>query len=237
MGGPCQHLAEKVFGSTVAKPEKRNKSAKKKTNPWADHFTRKAQKEGFAARSIYKLQEIDSRHKIFGPGHKVLDLGCSPGSWLQFASKAVGPGGTVVGVDIKPVDVGLASNTTALLGDVFDPDAEWRKEIGTGFDIVLSDMAPKTSGIKSADALRSVALSEAALEVASSVLAPGGVFVCKVFMGEGFDAFVKQAKGCFLKTSLYKPQSTRSKSPEIYLIGRGFIKGCLDSATDSSSFE
>ncbi|MDI6795616.1 MAG: RlmE family RNA methyltransferase [Desulfatibacillaceae bacterium] len=221
----------------MAKPDKRNKSAKKGANPWADHFTRKAQKEGFAARSVYKLKEIESRYKIFCPGQRVLDLGCSPGSWLQFASKAVEPGGKVVGVDIKPVEVSLAVNAKALVGDVFDPEADWRNEIGSGFDLVLSDMAPKTSGIKSADALRSVALSEAALGVASGVLAPGGAFVCKVFMGEGFDDFVKQAKGCFSKTSLYKPQSTRSKSPEIYLIGRGFIKGSPDSVTDSSPLE
>lgn len=208
----------------MTKPEKRLRSAKKKANPWADHFTRKAQKEGFAARSVYKLKEIDSRHKIFRPGQRVLDMGCSPGSWLQFASKAVEPGGSVVGVDIKPAEVRLAGNAKALLGDVFDAGAGWRREIGGGFDVVLSDMAPNTTGNKSVDALRSVALSEAALDVAGNVLTAGGTFVCKVFMGEGFEDFVRQAKSCFEKSGLYRPQSTRSKSPEIYFVGRGFLK-------------
>lgn len=193
----------------------------KKKNPWADHLTHAAKKEGYAARSVYKLQEIDRRCKILRPGKKVLDLGCSPGSWLQFIAKAVGPGGRVTGLDLSPAGISATPNMRILNGDITDPEGAWRRELDAPFDAVVSDMAPNTSGIKTADALRSVALCESALVLADEVLAPGGDFVVKIFQGEGFDGFLAQVKDRFEKVRIVRPEAVRKASREVYIVGTG----------------
>ncbi|MEO0812888.1 MAG: RlmE family RNA methyltransferase, partial [Myxococcota bacterium] len=135
-----------------------------------DHYTLKAKREGRPARSAYKLQEIDEKHRLFRSGGSVLDLGCSPGSWMQYAADAVGPSGRVLGFDLKPVEISLPAHAQAHVGDAF----EIRDDMLHAFDVVLSDMAPATSGDKKTDALRSSVLVERTLDVADAHLKPGG---------------------------------------------------------------
>lgn len=192
-----------------------------KKNTWADHYTRKARKERYPARSVYKLKEIQQKTGLIRKGNRILDLGCAPGSWMLEAAELTGPGGRVVGIDLKPVTTRLPDHATAHVGDMLDMDDALRTAIGDGYDVVLSDMAPATTGIKSVDALRSFALSEAALAVALDVLEPGGGFICKIFQGSDFQAFIEQVKQAFSKSKIFKPQSSRKASKEIFVIGLG----------------
>lgn len=192
-----------------------------KKNRWQDHYSRKAQKEKFAARSVYKLAEIQQKHHLIRKGDRVLDLGCAPGSWLQYAAQQTAPGGEVVGVDLKPVTIRLPGTVQVVTGDIDALFQEGDKRLMTGFNVVLSDMAPATTGNKHADAARSFALCETALDVAASVLQPGGNFVCKIFQGEDFKPFCDKVKARFARMHIFKPQSSRKGSKEIFVIGRG----------------
>ncbi|MEJ2155354.1 MAG: RlmE family RNA methyltransferase [Desulfobacteraceae bacterium] len=188
-------------------------------NKWQDHYTRKAKKENYAARSVYKLAEIQKKHRLIKKGGRVLDLGCAPGSWLQFAAEKTGPKGEVVGVDLKPVTIKVPGHVTVVTGDI---DALFRDgdlPQGSGFSVVLSDMAPATTGNKHADAVRSFVLCETALAVAEKVLRPGGHFVCKIFQGEDFKSFCDSVRERFDKMQIFKPQSSRKGSKEIFIIG------------------
>jgi len=191
----------------------------KKKNTWQDHYTRQAKKEQYPARSVYKLQEIQQKFKLMRPGQRVLDLGCAPGSWLLYAAKLVGPQGQVAGVDLKPVSGKLPANAAVHTGDVFDEDAGFWSRMPDRFDLVLSDMAPSTTGNSSVDAARSFYLCEAALAVARKRLAPGGGFVCKIFQGEEFEQMVGAVQVVFKQHKIFKPQSCRKASKEIYIIG------------------
>ncbi len=192
--------------------------AKKKKQTWQDHYTRKAKKDKFPARSVYKLQEIQKKFKLLRPGGRYLDLGCSPGSWLIYAAKEAGQKGEVLGVDLVAVTDGLPANAKAIVADVSEVQ-ELVNATGVGFDAVLSDMAPATTGQKRVDAARSYNLCTAALEVAIKTLKPGGGFVCKIFFGEDFEDFRNAIKSEFKSTKIYKPESSRKHSKEIYLIG------------------
>lgn len=192
-----------------------------KKNRWQDHYSRKAQKEKFAARSVYKLAEIQQKHHLIRNGDRVLDLGCAPGSWLQYAAQQIGPGGQVVGVDLKPVTIRLTGTVQVITGDIDTLFQEGHKRLEAGFNVVLSDMAPATMGNKHADAARSFALCETALAVASSVLQPGGNFVCKIFQGEDFKPFCDKVRARFVRMHIFKPQSSRKGSKEIFVIGLG----------------
>ncbi|MDM8522826.1 RlmE family RNA methyltransferase [Desulfococcaceae bacterium HSG8] len=187
--------------------------------PWKDHYTRKAQKEKFPARSVYKLQEIQKKNNLIKKRNKVLDLGCSPGSWLLYAAELVGNKGAVVGVDLKPVSIELPAHVRVCAGDVFSD--ELVQSLGKGFHVVISDMAPATTGNKHADAARSFELCQAALSIAKEVLIPGGSFVCKIFQGEDFKTFSDSVRALFKKHKIFKPQSSRKASKEIYIIGIG----------------
>ena len=197
------------------------KRTNKKKNPWADHYTRQAQKDNFAARSVYKLQEIQKKHRILKRGARVLDLGCAPGSWLQFASGAVGPGGRLVGIDLTPVTIALSDHVTVITGDVADLEGHLAELGQTRFDVVLSDMAPATSGNRHVDEARSVGLCEAALYIADKTLVPGGSFACKIFQGSDFKAFTDQVRQRFNRQVTFRPQSTRKASREVFVIGLG----------------
>lgn len=197
----------------------KKKSSKK--NTWEDHFSKRAKKDGFPARSVYKLEEIQRKTQIIRKGDKVMDLGCSPGSWLIYASQLVGDKGHVVGIDIKPVDIALPPNTQVHIGDLLSIDETLTEHIGKDYNIVLSDMAPSTSGNKFLDAVRSYHLSHAALSLAKVVLSPGGSFVCKIFQGEDFETFMKEVQSIFKKMKIFKPQSSRKDSRETYIIGIG----------------
>lgn len=190
-------------------------------NPWADHYTRRARREHYAARSVFKLQEIQKKYGLMRPGQRVLDLGCAPGSWLQYAARVVGPRGRVVGLDLRPVTCSLPSQARALTGDINDLDDDLRAALGGGFHVVLSDMAPATTGSRIVDAARSYQLCEMALDTAGRLLQPGGAFVCKIFQGGDFDAFRAQVQRCFDSCRIFKPRSSRKASREIYLIGLG----------------
>lgn len=191
----------------------------KKKNTWQDHYTRQAKKEQYPARSVYKLQELQQKFKLIRSGQKILDLGCAPGSWLLYAAKAVGPTGKVVGVDLKPVAGKLPANAEVYTGDVFDEAAAFWPHLPEAFDLVISDMAPSTTGNSSVDAARSFYLCEAALEVARKRLVPGGGFVCKIFQGEEFEQMVAAVRDAFRQQKIFKPQSCRKASKEIYIIG------------------
>jgi 23S rRNA (uridine2552-2'-O)-methyltransferase len=198
------------------------KKPKKKT--WQDHYTRRAKKENYPARSVYKLQEIQEKFKLIQPGRHVLDLGCAPGSWLLFAAKKVGPRGKVAGIDLKPVSGKLPGNAVVHTGDIFDEAAGFWPRLGDRFDLVLSDMAPGTTGNSSVDAVRSFYLCEAALSVADKLLVAGGGFVCKIFQGEEVEQMVGAVRSAFKQHKLFKPKSCRKASKEIYIIGMDFKK-------------
>lgn len=184
-----------------------------------DHYFRKAKKENFLARAIYKLEEIQKKHKILKPGFRVLDLGASPGSWIQLASSVVGPSGLVVGIDLKPIEHTFPKYVKTLQGDIFDAEfveAGLRDYIP--FDVVMSDMAPSTSGIKVADSARSALLVERALEIARLVLKPGGSFLTKIFQGSEFHELLLETKKAFAQTRVIKPEASRKQSREIYIL-------------------
>jgi 23S rRNA (uridine2552-2'-O)-methyltransferase len=198
---------------------------KPKNKYQTDHYARKAKKENFPARSVYKLKEIQQKFKLINKGDKVLDLGCAPGSWAKFAAELAGTEGHVVGIDLKEVKQRFAANTRVIVGDVIEL-AEKDKEnladsIGTGYNTVLSDMAPATTGRKEVDAARSYYLCMAALTIAQKALAPNGCFVSKIFQGEDFEEFKAEVGKTFDKHKIFKPQSCRKESKEIYIIGIG----------------
>ena len=173
------------------------------------------------ARSVYKLQEIDQKFRVLKAGQTVLDLGAAPGSWSQFASSKIGPHGRILGVDLSPVTVSLG-NATFIQSDLRDLKLEdVFREYGftQNFDLVISDMAPNTTGIKSVDQARSMELCELALNVADRFLRPGGTFVCKFFQSGEFGQLRNQIKKIFEKVEALKPDSTRSISKEIFLVG------------------
>lgn len=186
-----------------------------------DAFFRKARGAGFAARSVYKLEEIDRRVRVLRPGDRVLDLGCRPGSWLQYARQVVGPNGAVVGIDRDPLPHAIAG-ARVLVGDVFAvSDAELLGDL-KAFDVVLSDMAPNTTGVRSTDQARSAALVEEALSRAERLLAPGGAFVAKIFQGPDVEAIRKRMAARFSEVRNVKPEGSRAESTEFYLAGKGF---------------
>lgn len=186
-----------------------------------DAFHQKAKREGFVARSIYKLEEIDARFAILKPGDRVLDLGASPGSWLQYARQRVGDPAVLVGLDRNPLRSPIPG-ARMVIGDVMTIDpAELRGDI-PAFDVVLSDMAPDTSGIRSMDQARSEALFERALEIACEVLAPSGNFVGKLFQGPDFKRLTELVRARFTSQKIAKPKGSRQISIEQYVIGTGF---------------
>jgi 23S rRNA (uridine2552-2'-O)-methyltransferase len=195
------------------------RTASKKNKSWQDHYSRQAKKDQFPARSVYKLAEIQKKHRLIKKGDRVLDLGCAPGAWLLYTAKLTGPKGWVYGVDLKPVSIQLPSHTKIITADVFT------LEVGSlekGFNVVLSDMAPATTGHKIVDAARSYNLCETALNIAHSILLPGGSFVCKIFQGPDFNLFLDDIRAGFKRLKIFKPQSSRKASKEIYIIGFGF---------------
>ena len=197
------------------------KRSKTKANRWEDHYSRRAKKERLPARSVYKLKEIQLKYRLIKKGDKVLDLGCSPGSWLLYAAELAGAEGKVVGIDLKPAAVNLPPHVSVYTGDILNPDEKLLAVLGTDFDAVLSDMAPATTGSKITDAARSYALCQAALAIARKRLVPGGTFVCKIFQGEDFQIFIDAVKKIFVKYKVFKPQSSRKASREIYIIAMG----------------
>ncbi|MCX6292113.1 MAG: RlmE family RNA methyltransferase [Bacteroidetes bacterium] len=190
-----------------------------------DYYAQKAQKENFAARSIYKLEEIDQRFKILASGDSVLDLGASPGSWSQYASKKAGPKGKILGVDLKAVTVHLP-NAVFIQCDINDLNLEdllTKYDFKGKFDAVISDMAPNTTGNKLVDQSRSYDLCMMALETAKKFLKPNGNFVCKIFESSDAMIFRDEMKQLFGEVKILRPKGTQSSSKEMFMIGLKFI--------------
>ena len=186
-----------------------------------DHYFHKAKKDGYAARSVYKIEEIDKKYRIIRKGNKVLDLGCSPGSWLQYTSRKVGNSGQVLGVDLQPVKISLPSHVKVIRADIFEVTDEDLKIKGGQADVILSDMAPKPSGIRTTDVHRSFELNKKVLYLANDILCPEGSLLVKAFQGKLFDELCYEFKKMFADVKLSKPKSSRSESVEIFILGRG----------------
>ncbi len=187
----------------------------------ADHFSKKARAEHYPARSIYKLEEIDRRVRLFRPGQSVLDLGAAPGSWTLYAAKKVGPQGRVVAIDRAELTVGTPANVVYIQADALAVDpAELLARVGSGgFDAVVSDMAPRTSGHRFVDQSRSFELFLRALELSAALCRPGGSFVGKIFQGEEFENARGKVREQFAEARVIRPTSVRSESYEVYLVG------------------
>lgn len=189
-----------------------------------DYYFTKAKKEGFAARSVFKLEEIDARFKLIRPSDKVLDLGAAPGSWSQYIAKKIGPKGRLLGIDLQPIRLTFP-NAVFIAADMLMADlpallSEFKFE--PPFDVVVSDMAPKTTGVRVTDQARSLELCELALRVAGRYLKAGGHFVCKLFHGEEFEAFRALLKSQFETVEVLRPKSTRKESKEIFFVCKSF---------------
>jgi 23S rRNA (uridine2552-2'-O)-methyltransferase len=183
-----------------------------------DRFHARAKKEGLRARSAYKLDEIQRRFRILRPGGRVLDLGAAPGGWCQIAAREVGPRGLVLGVDLEAISR-LPAPIETWVADAFSPELLERLRARGPFDAVLSDLAPKTSGIRDADEARSLDLASRALALSLQVLKLTGVFVVKVFMGGGFETFLKTCRQAFAEVRIVRPEASVARhSKEVYLV-------------------
>ena len=184
-----------------------------------DVFHRRAKQQGFAARSVFKLEEIDRKHRLLQQGDRVLDLGCRPGSWLQYAATIVGPKGVLVGIDRSPLDKPIAG-ARIIVGDVFAVSIDELRGALEGFDVVLSDMAPDTSGVRSLDQARSEGLFERALEIAELTLVQDGHFVGKLFQGPDWKRLLGRAREGFAEVRTVKPAGSRKESIEQYVVAK-----------------
>jgi 23S rRNA (uridine2552-2'-O)-methyltransferase len=188
-----------------------------------DPYVKMAQRDGYRSRASYKLLEIQEKDKIIRPGMTVIDLGAAPGGWSQVTSRLIGGQGRLIASDILEMD--SIPDVTFIQGD-FTEDAvlaQILEAVGnTQVDLVISDMAPNMSGLAAVDMPRAMFLCELALDLAGRVLRPGGDFLIKVFQGEGFDVFHKSVRQVFDKVQMRKPLSSRDRSREQYLLGRGF---------------
>lgn len=191
---------------------------------YRDYYFKKAKQENYPARSVYKLQEMDKAHKLLRPGQKILDLGACPGSWTLYAAERVGPNGRVLGIDLNVPDTAFPEQVIFLQEDIFARSPEFLEQVRllAPFHVVMSDMAPKTTGSKFTDQARSIQLVEAAYGVAEEWLAGGGVFIAKIFEGPDVRPFVQSLRPRFAKVSMVKPQSSRAESKEIFILGTGF---------------
>ena len=181
----------------------------------------RAKREQYAGRAIYKLQEIDKKFRLLKPGGRLLDLGCWPGSWLQYAVERCGLDAPLVGIDLKEVELSLPPNVTTLIGDVQKLKIPAFASRYGPFDVVISDMAPNTTGNRDGDVWRSEELFLRALEIGIGVLRPGGHFVGKVFQGGRFPDLLREVRENFQFAHAFRPDNTRKASREQYLIGRG----------------
>jgi len=184
-----------------------------------EFYTILAKKDGYPARSVYKLKEIDEKYKIFKKSDRVLDLGCSPGSWLLYISQKVGNQGKVIGIDLEEIKIPQKANIIFIKKSVFDLKESGFKD---KFETVVSDLSPKTSGVKLLDAAKSLELAERSFEIAKSVLLPHGNFICKIFENESSNEFFKKVKNCFDFAKRFSPKAVIKKSKEFYIIGRRF---------------
>lgn len=208
-------------GAPVTSPRRSSGSWRERQEK--DPYVRKARKEGWRSRAVFKLEEIDRREKLLRPGMICVDLGAAPGGWSQYVTERLQGRARILAVDLLAMDALPA--VEFLQGDFTEESvaAELLERLGEDrADLVLSDMAPNISGTKAVDQPRSVYLAELALDLARQVLKPGGDFVCKLFQGEGTDAFIAEVRRSFGKVRAIKPRASRSGSSEIYLVARNY---------------
>ena len=187
----------------------------------ADPYVQRSQKDGYRSRAAYKLLEIDERDRLLAPGQLVVDLGAAPGSWTQVIVRKVGPKGVVAALDI--LDMEPLEGATVLKGDFREQPVLDELEAllaGRPVDLVVSDMAPNLSGVAASDAARSIHLCELALDFALDHLKPGGAFLVKTFQGTDYPAFLKAMKAAFRQVNSRKPDASRERSAEMYLLAR-----------------
>jgi 23S rRNA (uridine2552-2'-O)-methyltransferase len=193
-----------------------------------DYYYKKAKKENYPARSVYKLEEAQIKYRFLKTGNTVLDLGCQPGSWSIYAAKKVGPQGLIVGVDLqegKKVNIANAAEIVWLHDDIMADDiVENIQKIRKNFRVILSDMAPRTSGNKWVDQQQSLILARRVLELAGKLLESGGNFYVKVFEGEDFKEYVDSVRKSFKTVKIVKPKSSRIESREVFVLGMEFKK-------------
>jgi 23S rRNA (uridine2552-2'-O)-methyltransferase len=209
-------------GAATPAPKRSESSQRWLREHFSDPFVKRAQAEGWRSRAVFKLEEIDKREHLFRPGMTVLDLGSAPGAWSQYAAKRAGGKGRVVASDILPMDAIMG--VEFVLGDFKEDEVFAQLLALTGarkVDVVLSDMAPNLSGLDAIDHPRSIYLAELALDMAAQVLKPQGVALMKVFQGAGFEQLVKDVRKRFLKLKFLKPEASRARSAELYLLATG----------------
>ncbi|MBR9912930.1 MAG: 23S rRNA (uridine(2552)-2'-O)-methyltransferase RlmE [Gammaproteobacteria bacterium] len=203
----------------------------KSSNRWldehfGDQYVKQSQQDGYRSRASYKLLELNKKDKVIKAGDTVLDLGAAPGGWSQVAAKLVGLKGRVIASDILPMD--SLANVEFIQGDFTEDEIfeQLLAQLGKGkADVVISDMAPNMSGMADVDQPRAMYLVELALDMARATLKPNGFFVAKVFQGEGFDELVKDARTSFKSVLIRKPDSSRARSREVFVVAKGFLSG------------
>lgn len=213
-----RRLAVRVKGARRRKPSSTEWLARQLNDP----FVAEAQRLGYRSRAAFKLIQLDDRFRLLAPGHRVVDLGCTPGGWTQIAAQRVGRQGTVVGIDLNPTDP--VPGATLLQGDFRDPEmaGHIRAALGGRADLVLSDMAAPATGHAATDHLRIVALAEEAFAFAETILRPGGGFVAKVFQGGAAGDLLAALKRAFAEVRHAKPAASRAESAETYVVAKGF---------------
>ncbi len=191
---------------------------------YRDYYFRKAKEQRYPARSVYKLKEIDNKFKLFRKGMKILDLGAAPGSWSMGAAEKIGTEGLVVACDIQSTEVDFPSNVIFLQEDVFNRSQEFEEyllKIGP-FDVIMSDMAPRTTGTKFTDQARSLELCLEAFNITQRYLKQKGFFIVKIFMGPDIQELLLPMRKTFTKVKSFKPKSSRQESKETFFIGYEF---------------
>ncbi|TXH86851.1 MAG: 23S rRNA (uridine(2552)-2'-O)-methyltransferase RlmE [Pseudomonas sp.] len=203
---------------------KRSKSSSRWLNEHVnDPYVKRAQKDGYRSRASYKLIELNDKDKLIRPGMLIMDLGSAPGGWSQVAGKLVGESGRVIASDILPMDP--LDNVDFIQGDFTDDGVfqQILEKLGERqADLIISDIAPNISGVAAADQAASMYLVELVLDMVRQVLRPGGNFVAKVFQGEGSDEYLKDVRSSFDKVVIRKPEASRPRSREVYLVAKGF---------------
>jgi 23S rRNA (uridine2552-2'-O)-methyltransferase len=204
-------------------PKRSKSSARWLAEHANDEFVKRAQREGWRSRAVFKLEEIQRRERLLRPGIRCVDLGAAPGSWSQYAARILGNTSRIVATDILPMDA--IPGVEFVQGDFREAAVleEVLNRVSNAIvDLVLSDMAPNMAGIDAVDQPRSMYLAELALEFADRVLAPGGDLLVKLFQGEGFDQIIRDVRMRYGKVVTKKPKASRTRSPEIYLLARQF---------------
>jgi 23S rRNA (uridine2552-2'-O)-methyltransferase len=189
----------------------------------SDEYVKRAREQGYRSRAVFKLKEMDEKYRLLRRAMTVVDLGAAPGGWSQFAAERVGPQGKIIALDVLPMEA--LPNVVFLQGDFREEEVLGRLKLELGgleVDLLMSDMAPNMSGLRSVDLARAVDLCELALETARQVLKPGATLVMKTFIGSGFDTLARAVRGDFLRVAIRKPKASRSRSAETYIVATGF---------------